>query len=182
MYEELDCCKELLSKYGGHPMAAGFSLEEGNLEKLRIRLNANCKLKDEELTPKLLIDVPMPIDYISKELIGQLELLEPFGKDNEKPVFADQNLEICSMGIFGKEKNVVRLKLKSQHGTNIDGVYFGDPQKLEVAIAEKYDRMTAQSVLAGARDTGVKLHFSYYPDLNVYQGMESIQLKVTGFC
>lgn len=182
MFDELNACKDLLLKFGGHPMAAGFSLEEDRIAVLRRQLNDNCKLKEEQLTPKVLIDVPMPVDYISKELIGQLELLEPFGKDNEKPIFADQNLEICSLGIWGRERNVIRLRLKSQNGTMIDGVYFGNPEKLKSAIAKKYDPATAEAVINGTRQTGVKMHFSYYPDLNVYQGMESVQLKITGFC
>ncbi|MBQ8663619.1 MAG: single-stranded-DNA-specific exonuclease RecJ [Eubacterium sp.] len=182
MYEELHRCSDLLLKYGGHPMAAGFSLKEDRIDQLRSQLNANCQLAEEDLTPKLLIDVPMPVDYISKELIQQLELLEPFGKDNEKPVFADHDLEICSLGIFGKEHNVVRMRLKSQYGTTMDGVYFGNPENLRVSIAAKYDKVLADKVLGGVRDTGVKLHFSYYPDLNSYQGLESIQLKITGFC
>lgn len=182
MFDELNKCKELLLKFGGHPMAAGFSLEEALIPELRRQLNVNCQLEEAHLTPKVLIDVPMPIEYISKPLIHQLELLEPFGKDNEKPIFADQNLEICSVGIFGKERNVIRLRLKSQKGTLVDGVYFGNPEKLQMAIAEKYDVSTAKAVLDGARQIGVKMHFSYYPDLNVYQGMESIQLKITGFC
>ncbi len=182
MYEELNGCSELLLKFGGHPMAAGFSLEEEKIAELRNRLNANCKLEEDQLISKVLIDVPMPVEYISKALISQLELLEPFGKDNEKPIFADQNMEICSLGIFGKERNVIRMKLKSQNGTMIDGVYFGDVEKLKEAIKDKYGEELAGAVLNGARQTGVKMHFSYYPDLNVYQGMESIQLKITGFC
>ena len=182
MYEELNRCAGLLLKYGGHPMAAGFSLKEDNIPLLRRQLNENCSLEEEDLTPKLLIDVPMPVDYITKELIQQLEMLEPFGKDNEKPIFADRDLEICSLGIWGKERNVVRMKLKSRHGTVIEGVYFGNPEKIKLSIAEKYGTVIAERVLAGARDTGVKLHFSYYPDINSYQGMESIQLKITGFC
>lgn len=182
MFDELNQCKDLLTKFGGHPMAAGFSLEEEKIPVLRSQLNANCRLAEEQLTPKVLIDVPMPVDYITKELIQQLELLEPFGKDNEKPVFADQNLEICSVAIFGRERNVIRLRLKSPHGTMIDGVYFGDPAKLKDSIAEKYGNIISENVMNGARGTGVKMHFSYYPDLNSYQGMESIQLKITGFC
>ena len=182
MFEELSRCSELLLKFGGHPMAAGFSLEEDKIGALREQLNANCGLQEEQLTPKVLIDVPMPVDYISKELIGQLELLEPFGKDNEKPIFADHNLEICSLAIFGKERNVIRMRLKSQHGTSIDGVYFGSPDKLQSAIASKYGAQMAKQVMSGAHGTGVKMHFSYYPDLNSYQGMESVQLKITGFC
>lgn len=182
MYEELNRCSSLLQKFGGHPMAAGFSLEEDLVPELRRQLNDNCKLGEAELTPKVLIDVPMPIDYITKDLIGQLELLEPFGKDNEKPVFADHDLEICSLAILGKERNVLRMKLRSKNGSLMDGVYFGDPIKFERALADRYGESVAKTVISGGRVPGVKMHFSYYPELNVYQAMESIQLKITGFC
>lgn len=182
MFEELSKCKELLLKFGGHPMAAGFSLKEELIPVLRRQLNANCQLEASQLIPKLLIDVPMPIDYIQKELIQQLQLLEPFGKDNEKPVFAAQNLEILSLAVFGKEKNVIRLRLRSSYGAVLDGVYFGSTDVIKEVIEEKYDSQLAEQVVGGVRNTGVKLHVSYYPDLNCYQGTESIQLKISGFC
>lgn len=182
MFEELQKCDDLLLKYGGHPMAAGFSLEEAKIPEFRRRLNENTTLTWEDLTPKVVIDVPMPVDYVSEGLIQQIDCLEPFGKGNEKPVFADHDLEICSARIFGKNGNVVRLQLKSKHGTVRDAVYFGEPENLELSIAEKYGKVVAESVMHGKRQPGVRMHFMYYPEINSYQGNESIQLRITGFC
>ena len=182
MFEELQKCDDLLLKYGGHPMAAGFSLEEAKIPEFRRRLNENTTLTWEDLTPKIVIDVPMPVDYVSETLIRQLDCLEPFGKGNEKPAFADHDLEICSARIFGKNGNVVRLQLKSKHGTMRDAVYFGEPENLELSIAEKYGKVVAEDVMHGKRQPWVRMHFMYYPEINSYQGNESIQLRITGFC
>lgn len=181
MFEELKKCDDLLLKYGGHPMAAGFSLEEAKIPEFRRRLNENTTLTWEDLTPKVVIDVPMPVDYVSEGLIQQLDCLEPFGKGNEKPAFADHDLEICSARIFGNG-SVVRLQLKSKHGTVRDAVYFGEPENLELSIAEKYGKVAAEAVMHGKRQPGVRMHFMYYPEINSYQGNESIQLRITGFC
>ena len=181
MFEELQKCDDLLLKYGGHPMAAGFSLEEAKIPEFRRRLNENTTLTWEDLTPKVVIDVPMPVDYVSEGLIQQLDCLEPFGKGNEKPAFADHDLEICSARIFGNG-SVVRLQLKSKHGTVRDAVYFGEPENLELSIAEKYGKVAAEAVMHGKRQPGVRMHFMYYPEINSYQGNESIQLRITGFC
>lgn len=182
MFEELSKCSDLFIKFGGHPMAAGFSLEEKLIPELRKRLNAGTTVTWEDLTPKIVIDVPMPVDYITKELVTQMELLEPFGKSNEKPVFADRNLAICSVRILGKERNVVRLRLKSEHETAIDAVYFGNPMNLQLSIAEKYGNVIAEQIMDGGCVPEVKMHFTYYPEINSYQGMESLQLRITGFC
>lgn len=182
MFEELSKCSDLFFKFGGHPMAAGFSLKEELIPELRRRLNDNASITWEDLTPKIVIDVPMPVDYITKDLISQLELLEPFGKSNEKPVFADRNLTICSVRIFGRERNVVRLRLKSEHETVINAVYFGNPMNLQLSIAEKYGNVIAEQIMAGSSVQDVKMHFTYYPQINSYQGMESLQLLITGFC
>lgn len=181
MFEELKKCDDLLLKYGGHPMAAGFSLEEAKIPEFRRRLNENTTLTWEDLTPKVVIDVPMPVDYVSEGLIQQLDCLEPFGKGNEKPAFADHDLEICSARIFGNG-SVVQLQLKSKHGTVRDAVYFGEPENLELSIAEKYGKVAAEAVMHGKRQPGVRMHFMYYPEINSYQGNESIQLRITGFC
>lgn len=182
MYEELNKCRELFTGFGGHPMAAGFSLPEENIDLLRQCLNRNTKMTREDLIPKIIIDVPMPVDYITKPLIQQLELLEPFGKSNEKPIFADHNLEICSLRILGKDQNVVKMNLLSQHGNRIEGVYFGDPRNLELSIAQKYGNVKAEEIMSGRHVPGICLHMTYYPDLNCYQGTETLQIKITGFC
>ena len=124
MYEELVKCADLMIQFGGHPMAAGLSIEEKNIEEFRRRLNVNCTLTDEELRPKIVIDVPMPVSYITKELVEQISLLEPFGKGNTKPVFAQKNLRVLDHSIIGKNKNVVKLKLLDSQGISVEGHLF----------------------------------------------------------
>ncbi|MCD7922635.1 MAG: single-stranded-DNA-specific exonuclease RecJ [Clostridiales bacterium] len=182
MYEEMCRCRELFLKFGGHPMAAGFSVEEKNIDRLRQTLNEKTSLSEQELTPKITIDVPMPIDYLYEDLVRQLELLEPFGKGNEKPVFADRNLEIESLKIFGNEGRVIRMKLKSAQGKRMDAVYFGDINELRESLEEKYDRKTAEDTVSGRCVHHASLHFLYYPEIDNYYAQPRIQLKITGFC
>lgn len=182
MYEEMCKCRELFTKFGGHPMAAGFSLEEKNIECLRKQLNENASLTEEELQPRVVIDVPMPVDYLYPELIRQLELLEPFGKGNEKPVFADRNLIIRSLKILGREGRVIRMSLESPGGRTIDAVYFGEADQMKQVIAEKYGKETAEDLMAGRCSRPVSLHFSYYPEIDTYYARPRMQLKITGFC
>ena len=126
MYEKLCECKEYLTKFGGHPMAAGLSLEEENVERFRRKLNEQSGLTEEDLVEKVTIDVPMPIHYIRKDLVQELSLLEPFGKGNEKPLFAQKNLWVSQMRVFGKNRNVVKMRLTDENGYPMDGVYFGN--------------------------------------------------------
>lgn len=126
MYEELCKCKELMTKFGGHPMAAGLSLAgEEMIEPFRRALNDNSTLTEEDFVEKVVIDVPMPITYITKNLIRQLSLLEPFGKGNMKPLFAQKGLTVLNYRIFGKNRNVVKVQLADAGGYQMDGVYFG---------------------------------------------------------
>ena len=137
MFKELVKCKDLLSKFGGHPMAAGLSLPEENIEAFRRALNKKCTLTQEDMMEKVLIDVPMPISYVTLPLIRQLSLLEPFGKGNNKPVFAEKNIKITQCRIFGKNKNVVKMKLYDKNGICMDGVWFGDGEAFVNEIQEK---------------------------------------------
>ena len=132
MYEELVKCRDFLEQFGGHPMAAGLSIKEENIERFRKRLNENCTLTEEDLRPKIVIDVPMPVSYISRELVEQLSLLEPFGKGNVKPLFAQKNLSVLNLRIFGKNHNVAKMKLTDGSGTSVDAVYFGEAEKFVV--------------------------------------------------
>ena len=167
---------------GGHPMAAGFSIKEQNIDLLRQRLNELSVLTEEQLQPKLVIDVPMPVDYLYPELIRQLDLLEPFGKGNGKPVFADRNLSICSLRLLGREGRVVRMQLKSPQGKVMDAVYFGEADALKDVIREKYGEAAAEDVISGRCSRQVALNFSYYPEIDTYYQEPRIQLKITGFC
>lgn len=161
MYEKLCECKEYLTKFGGHPMAAGLSLEEENVERFRRKLNEQSGLTEEDLVEKVTIDVPMPIHYIRKDLVQELSLLEPFGKGNEKPLFAQKNLWVSQMRVFGKNRNVVKMRLTDENGYPIDGVYFGNGDE----FAEEG---------RGKR----KISIVYYPDINMYQGRESLQVII----
>lgn len=181
MYEELCKCRNLLLKFGGHPMAAGFSLKEENIVPLRKALNENSTLTREDLVPKVTIDVPMPVDYLYEELVEQLELLEPFGKGNEKPVFADRNLEIENLRVLGKEGRVIRMRLKSASGTSMDAVYFGDLENLRLSLEEKYGKVVAEDTVAGRCIHHASLHFIYYPEIDHYYSTPRLQLKITGF-
>lgn len=161
MYEKLCECKEYLTKFGGHPMAAGLSLEEENMERFRRKLNEQSGLTEEDLVEKVTIDVPMPIHYIRKDLVQELSLLEPFGKGNEKPLFAQKNLWVSQMRVFGKNRNVVKMRLTDENGYPMDGVYFGNGDE----FAEEG---------RGKR----KISIVYYPDINMYQGRESLQVII----
>ena len=165
MYEELVKCDSLLLQYGGHPMAAGLSIEEKNIEEFRRRLNVNCTLTDEELRPKIVIDVPMPVSYITKELVEQISLLEPFGKGNAKPVFAQKNLRVLKTGIYGKTQNTVKLQLMDESGTVMDGVYWGE----------------AKEFAEFARSHGT-ISVTYYPKINSYMGRDSLQIVIQNYC
>ncbi len=156
-------------------------MAEEHVEVFRRKLNENTLLTEEDLRGKIVIDVPMPLDYITRELTEELNLLEPFGKANEKPVFADKNIHILSMGVFGKNRNVCRMQVESQGGTRMNAVCFGQVEQLLNFLQEKFGRQALEQTLAG-RDSGMRASFLYYPDLNVYNGQESLQIIVKNYC
>lgn len=181
MYEEMTKCSSLFTKFGGHPMAAGLSMPEENVEIFRRQMNENTSLTQEDLQPKIRIDVPMPLDYISKRLVEELTMLEPFGKANEKPVFADKNIWIRSMRILGKNQNVCRMQVESRGGARMDAVYFGDVEALVSFYREKYGEQEMEKALQG-RNAGLMASFVYYPEINEYNGQESLQIIVKNYC
>lgn len=161
MFEKLCECDEYLTKYGGHPMAAGLSLEEDKIEPFRRRLNQLSGLGPEDFVKKVLIDVPMPVNYIRKDLIQEMKLLEPFGKGNEKPLFAQKGLRVMDVRVFGKNRNVVKVKLADEMGYGMDGIYFGDGDQFLEDIRGKET-----------------LSIVYYPEINSYQGRETLQIVI----
>ena len=180
MYEELCKCEEYLTQFGGHPMAAGFSLKEADIDVFRRKLNAVCTLTEEDLRPKVVIDVPMPISYITERLVNQLTCLEPFGKGNEKPVFADRNLVIERLRICGKEGRVFQMKVRNAAGVSMEAGYFGDSEDLLLPLEEKYGKVVAQDTLAGRCIHEAALHFTYYPEMDHYYETPRIKLRLTG--
>lgn len=165
MYEELVKCSDLLTQFGGHPMAAGLSMEEKNVELFRRHLNDNCTLTEQDLIPKIMIDVPMPISYLSKKLTEQLKVLEPFGKGNSKPLFAQKNLRAVGIRVFGRNRNVAKMLLIDENGIKMDAVYFGEAQEF-VDFVQAHDTISV----------------TYYPEINVFQGRENLQVVIKNYC
>ena len=163
--EELVKCSDLLTQFGGHPMAAGLSMEEKNVELFRRRLNDNCTLTEQDLIPKIMIDVPMPISYLSKKLTEQLKVLEPFGKGNSKPLFAQKNLRAVGIRVLGRNRNVAKMLLIDENGIKMDAVYFGEAQEF-VDFVQAHDTISV----------------TYYPEINVFQGRENLQVVIKNYC
>lgn len=181
MFEELLKCKDLLGRFGGHPMAAGLSLLEENLEELRRRLNENTTLTEEDLRPVVRIDVAMPIEYITEEFVEQLELLEPFGKGNPKPIFAEQHFRFTGGNIIGKNKNVMKAKVVNGSGARIEALYFGQIDQLQEYIIEEFGQQEWERMLRGDRND-VDLGLTYYPDINEYMGRKTPQIVIQNYC
>ncbi len=177
MYDELCKCRELLEKFGGHPMAAGMSLKKENIDAFRQALNKNCSFRADELVEKIKIDVPMPMSYVSKALIQELGILEPFGKGNPKPIFAEKGLSILSLNQIGKNKNVLKLQLKSQDGMVFEAIsYSGVDKKIEY-LKNKFGEAEIEAALHGQKNQ-IEIAILYYPKINVFRGIESIQFEV----
>ena len=164
MFDEMTKVRELFTKYGGHPMAAGLSLKSENVEPFRQAINENCRLTEEELTPRLSYDAVLPLCYAGEQIIRELELLEPFGKANEKPLFAAANLKVRSARIIGKNQNVLKAVLEGPDGTRLDTISFGDVQENLAYIEGKKD-----------------VCILYYPEINEYQGRRSVQQVEAGW-
>jgi len=171
MYDELNKCRELYTKFGGHAMAAGLSLPRENLERLRDGLAKNCTLTEADLVKKVLIDVPMPLGYVTEELIGMIGKLEPFGNGNPKPVFADKDLKITEVREMGKTGDMCRLTVQDNAGRRHTLVLFnGYRALLEEAASRGHDGLT-----------GLNVETVYYPEINEYNGRRSIQF-LAGEC
>ena len=161
MYREMCGVQELFLKFGGHPMAAGFSIEEGHVEELRRRLNEQADLKPEDFIPKVWIDAAMPLEYISSGLVEELKLLEPFGQGNEKPQFAQKGLQIRSARVLGKNRNAVKLSLVTEKGLAMDGMLFTEGDRFLEELGEKK-----------------MMDVVYYPDVNEYNGRRTLQIVI----
>ncbi len=180
MYEELSKCKELFTKFGGHRLAAGLSLEKENLEEFRRRINENCSLSEEELTEKVSIDMELPFSCVTERFIQELSLIEPFGKGNTKPVFAVRSAEVLSGRVLGKNRDTLKLRLKDASQTVIDALYFKHADELLGTLAKRYGRQAVEGMLMGQR-TRMTLSVTYYPGLNEYMGRVTPQITITHY-
>ena len=177
MFEEMQKCDELFLNYGGHPMAAGCSLLKENIEPLRKKLNELATLTKENLTEKIVIDVPMPVDYISEELINEFTYLEPFGKGNTKPVFAEKDLKILGIRLMGQHGRAARLSAENAAGTKIEALYFGDTSYLRTYLEKKFGVQQVERCYQ-MRESNVTLSITYYPQMHEWNGQRSIQIVV----
>lgn len=164
MFAQMCRCRALFTKFGGHKLAAGLSLEERNVQRFRETINALCDLTEEDLQEKVSIDMQLPFPYITERLVQELELLEPFGKGNPKPLFAGKDLRVISPRIFGKNRNVLKCRLEDTHGNQMEAVYFGDVEKCLKTMEEK-------KVMA----------FTYYPSVNEYMGRRNVQVTIVDY-
>ena len=164
MFEEMCKCRALFTKFGGHKLAAGLSLKEENVGRFREVINELADLSEEDMLPKVSIDMQLPLPYVTEELVSELELLEPFGKGNTKPVFAEKNLKVISPKIIGKNQNVLKFRVQDQRGNQMEAVYFGD-----AAACMEYMRGKPE------------MSFTFYPSINEYMGNRTLQITVTNY-
>ena len=181
MFTELSAFRKLFLRFGGHKMAAGLTMEKKNLEALRTGLNERCSLTPTQLMPLVMIDVAMPLGYISEDLIADLEKLEPFGRANEKPLFAQQHLSVLRLSRIGKNRNVVKMSVMGPEGVVMDALYFGDTDVFFDFLEETYGRDNVAAALRGMRNT-IDIAVTYYPQINEFQGKRSLQIVIQNYC
>ena len=182
MFEALIGCDEFLLKYGGHEMAAGLSLKKEALMDLESALNERCTLTDDDLIRKIWIDVPMPLAYVSEQLISELAMLEPFGKGNEKPVFATKNVKILSLKIMGANQNMCKLKVMDDSKKSVEALVFSSVfQGFMEFLSEEYGEEQIKKAKLGM-ENDIRISVIYYPDINEYNGRRTVQIIINNYC
>lgn len=177
MYEEMCKVKDVFFKFGGHPMAAGLSIEADRVDEFRRRINENSTLTEQDLMEKVKIDVPMPVSYVTKELVREFEILAPFGKGNPRPVFADKNMYISRMWIIGKNQNVLRLSMVSADGKPVSAIYFGDIDTFVGYLSEKFSSEDVDLAMRG-RQNRLVISVVYAPRINSFRDEENLQFEI----
>ncbi|MCR4695341.1 MAG: single-stranded-DNA-specific exonuclease RecJ [Pseudobutyrivibrio sp.] len=181
MFEKLSQVKDIFTKFGGHPMAAGISLPKEKIDELRIRLNENCNLTDEDLEEEILIDCDMPLDYITEDLVDSISLLEPYGTGNSRPVFALKDVRIKRASYMGKESQFLRLSLLTESGKSMTGLLFRKAKDFEDLMVDRFGKTAWEGLFSG-RDTGISANIIYQPSINEFRGKRSLQIIIDNFC
>lgn len=176
MFEEMTKCKELFTKYGGHKLAAGLSLEEENVTIFRKRINELCELKESDFDPDVTIDIPMPMQYATKAFTKELDKLEPFGVGNPKPLFAQKDVIFLKGRKLGKNANVGKYQVRDMDGIGFEVIYFGDLESFDCYLEQRYGAGAARSLYLGNTQEELKLSVAYYPEINEFHGIESLQM------
>ena len=180
MFEELTAVKDVFTKFGGHPMAAGVSLPTDKIDELRDRLNSNCKLTEDDMQEIIKIDCDMPLSYMTESLVDSIDMLAPFGTGNTKPLFALKNVEIKGASFMGKEGQFLRLNVGTENGGNMTALMFRNVLEFQQAVSDKYGEDTLQRLFSG-NTNDVKMDIIYEPSVNEYRGNRSIQIMVENF-
>ena len=180
MFEELTAVKDVFTKFGGHPMAAGVSLPTDKIDELRDRLNSNCKLTEDDMQEIIKIDCDMPLSYMTESLVDSIDMLAPFGTGNTKPLFALKNVEIKGASFMGKEGQFLRLNIGTENGGNMTALMFRNVLEFQQAVSDKYGEDTLQRLFSG-NTKDVKMDIIYEPSINEYRGSRSIQIMVENF-
>lgn len=180
MFDKMTEVAELFTKYGGHPMAAGLSMREEDIDKLREQLNQKAELSEEDMAEVVRLDAVLPMSYFTVDTIRQLRVLEPCGKSNTRPVFADRNIKITRAGIVGVNRNVLKLHLLDSRGNPVAGVYFGEVEKLLTFLSEKFGSEEVNAAMHG-RENSIQFAAVYEPAVDTYSGRESVQAIIRRF-
>lgn len=180
MFDKMTEVTELFTKYGGHPMAAGLSMREEDIDKLREQLNQKAELSEEDMAEVVRLDAVLPMSYFTVDTIRQLSVLEPCGKSNTKPVFADRNIKITRAGIVGVNRNVLKLHLLDSKGNPVAGVYFGEVEKFLTFLSEKFGSEEVDAAMHG-KENSIQFAAVYEPAVDTYSGRESVQAIIRRF-
>ena len=180
MFEELQKCADLFTKFGGHPMAAGLSLKSENVETFRAKINELCTLSEDDMKKKVLLDAVVPISCFDEKSVEELKLFSPCGTENPAPLFGDRNNRVIRMRRIGKNNNFLRFTMEDSKGVRYNAVCFRDADELLESFAEKYGSASVDAAFAG-RDNDISLTLCYVPEINEYNGVRSIQMKIQGF-
>lgn len=180
MFDKMTEVAELFTKYGGHPMAAGLSMREEDIDKLREQLNQKAELSEEDMAEVVRLDAVLPMSYFTVDTIRQLSVLEPCGKSNTKPVFADRNIKITRAGIVGVNRNVLKLHLLDSKGNPVAGVYFGEVEKFLTFFSEKFGSEEVDAAMHG-KENSIQFAAVYEPAVDTYSGRESVQAIIRRF-
>ena len=181
MFRGLMKCRDLMVRFGGHKMAAGMTLQERDLPELERRLNEESGLTEEDFCPVVHIDAPMPVGYVTEQLIRDLSRMEPFGVGNPKPVFAEQHFKILAGYRLGREKNVLKLRVKNDRGNTCDAMLFRGAEDFDRFVVREWGETELKRMYEG-KENYLDVAFTYYPSVNEYQGIKRIQIQIVGYC
>lgn len=180
MFDEISKCRDLLIKFGGHPMAAGLSMDRTSFEEFRDRLNEQASLTEEDLLPKVYLDAQLPLDCITFQLVEELESLEPFGKGNHRPLFGEKSISVIKASILGKNGNTLKLILNTGKGRTIEGLYFGDVSEFKRRMVEKFGEEEVKKMFAGINNR-IRIDIAYVPSINEYMGNKNLQIIIKNY-